>query len=931
MSFDPLDPKWSAYVLGEVEGDARRQIDAELADSAEARRFVDELRRTIELVAAELQAEPCPAPASSVIAISPVAPGDGLPTGDSSDPLTANIPAANIAAVSIPAAEIPDAVVPADEMSDDDESDRPRRPLFRTIRPEGHTRLGARMPLVAIAASLLALVSLASYLLMPGGWHVRDMRIAWFGKPQANELVHDAQSGERLTLDDADKADPRDLGLGYRDLPPLDDPYAAPNMADDAAAVGSRLEVKTKNTQYGVHKPTYETKSANPRSNSLGGPQGYGEKRDGEGESTGYPSASYQAGTTGYAPAGSNGAKPSGSPGPGGPGNGKGQSKAIVDSLSQIEHARLDSKAPNRPIPYPDAEAWRELEQRRKKHAPTAPAKSPLNDEAYDEAKDDPANESAPVSGPVAGRRPGKDTQSLQMAVTPKIIIQEEDEGRLGVALPDDSKWDLAELQRKAPMDNHAAEAYEPVTDNPFLAVGDNPLSTFSIDVDTASYSIVRRYLLQNRQVPPPAAVRIEELVNYFRYDYPQPKGDEPFTANVEVAGCPWNAEHRLVRLGIKGREVARDRRPLSNLVFLVDVSGSMQTPDKLPLVKESLRMLTEQMGENDRVAIVVYAGNSGQVLPSTSGIKKQAILTALDNLQAGGSTNGAQGIELAYQVAEANFVKGGVNRVLLATDGDFNVGVTDRGDLVKLIEKKAAGGVFLTTLGYGMGNLKDATLEQLADKGNGNYAYIDDAREAKKVLVEQMSGTLVTIAKDVKIQVEFNPAQVAAFRLIGYENRILRHEDFNDDKKDAGEIGAGHTVTALYELVPAGKPAPEAAAGVEPLKYQQKTALTDAAASGELFTLKLRYKQPDADKSQLIEAPVKDAGLPYARATGDFKFAASVALFGMLLRDSPYKGTASFAAALELAQEGRGSDPEGYRAEFIELVRAAGALKSAP
>ena len=428
--------------------------------------------------------------------------------------------------------------------------------------------------------------------------------------------------------------------------------------------------------------------------------------------------------------------------------------------------------------------------------------------------------------------------------------------------------------------------------------------------------------------------MRIEELVNYFHYDYPQPEGDKPFAANVEVAGCPWNAEHRLVRVGIKGREVASDHRPLSNLVFLIDVSGSMQSPDKLPLVKESMRLLAQQMGENDRVAIVVYAGSSGLVLPSTSGTDKQVILKSLDALEAGGSTNGAQGIQLAYDIAVANFIKGGVNRVILATDGDFNVGVTDRGALVKLIEQKAASGVFLTTLGYGMGNLKDATLEQLADKGNGNYAYIDNIGEAKKVLVKQMSGTLITIAKDVKIQIEFNPNQVAAFRLIGYENRILRHEDFNDDKKDAGEIGAGHTVTALYELVPRGKKAlprprpPSSPAAVDPLKYQQKLAPTDAARTAEIMTLKLRYKQPDGDKSQLLEYPVKDSGNAYARATGDFKFAASVALFGMLLRDSPYKGTASFAAAHELAQEGRGSDAEGYRSEFIELISAAKALR---
>ena len=520
------------------------------------------------------------------------------------------------------------------------------------------------------------------------------------------------------------------------------------------------------------------------------------------------------------------------------------------------------------------------------------------------------ADEKAPQSKPIA-----EDAESLQVANLPQVILQE------GSRRATRHCWPPV----RSPL---GQDAYEPVTDNPFRAVAENPLSTFSIDVDTGSYSIVRRYLQQNHQLPPPSAVRIEELVNYFRYDYPQPEEGKPFAANVEVAGCPWNAEHRLVRVGIKGREIARDRRPLTNLVFLVDVSGSMQSPDKLPLVKESLRLLTEQVGENDRVAIVVYAGSSGLVLPSTNGTDKQAILKSLDALEAGGSTNGGQGIQLAYDIAVANFVKGGVNRVILATDGDFNVGVTDRGDLVKLIEQKAASGVFLTTLGYGMGNLKDATLEQLADKGNGNYAYIDNLGEAKKVLVEQMSGTLVAIAKDVKIQIEFNPTQVAAFRLIGYENRILRHEDFNDDKKDAGEIGAGHTVTALYELVPAGKQpavaAAEVPAAVDPLKYQQKLAPTDAAQTAELLTLKLRYKQPDGDKSQLLEYPVKDSGNAYGRATGDFKFAASVALFGMLLRDSPYKGTASFAAAHELAQEGRGSDPEGYRSEFIQLIDAA-------
>lgn len=476
------------------------------------------------------------------------------------------------------------------------------------------------------------------------------------------------------------------------------------------------------------------------------------------------------------------------------------------------------------------------------------------------------------------------------------------------------------------------AEAYDSVTDNPFLPAKQNPLSTFSIDVDTASYSNVRRFLTQNRTLPPKGAVRIEELVNYFRYDYPQPAGDVPFSVTTEVAGCPWNAEHRLLRVGLKGREVARDKRPPSNLVFLLDVSGSMSDANKLPLVREAMKLLVEQLTENDRVAIVVYAGNSGLVLPSTTGDKQQMIRAAIDQLGAGGSTNGAGGIQQAYEVASANFIKGGTNRVILATDGDFNVGITNRDDLIKLITEQAKSGVFLTTLGFGMGNLKDGTLEQLADKGNGNYAYIDDLREAKKVFVEQMAGTLITIAKDVKIQIEFNPAQVASYRLIGYENRILAKEDFNDDKKDAGEIGAGHTVTALYELVPVtGKNAEGERPAVDELKYQKPAAdvAAPAAVQNELLTLKLRYKQPDGETSKLIETPVVDSGLPYGKATADFKFAASVGLFGMILRDSPYKGTATLDAAAELASEGLVNDASGYRAEFVELIKTAKGLKS--
>jgi Ca-activated chloride channel family protein len=461
-------------------------------------------------------------------------------------------------------------------------------------------------------------------------------------------------------------------------------------------------------------------------------------------------------------------------------------------------------------------------------------------------------------------------------------------------------------------------EAYDRIVDNPFLDVRENPLSTFSIDVDTASYANVRRFLNQGRR-PPKGAVRIEEFINYFTYDYPAPEGDEPFSVNVEINDCPWNDAHRLARIGLKGKEIPWDDRPASNLVFLLDVSGSMKPANKLPLVKESMKLLVKNLTENDSVAIVVYAGASGLVLPPTSCDDRRAVLESLDRLKSGGSTNGGQGIELAYKMAADGFIKGGVNRVILATDGDFNVGVTDQGALTRLIEEKAKTGVFLSVLGFGEGNLKDSTMEKLADKGNGNYAYIDTLAEGRKALVEQISGTLIAIAKDVKIQVEFNPAEVAAYRLIGYANRLLAKEDFNDDTKDAGEIGAGHSVTALYEIVPAGQEAPTP--GVDPLKYQKPKALTDASDSGEDLTVKLRYKAPDGEKSKLLEFPVKDNGAGLDKASTDFRFAAAAASFGMVLRDSPHKGDATLKSVRRLAKKGKGADPHGYRKEFLALV----------
>ena len=462
--------------------------------------------------------------------------------------------------------------------------------------------------------------------------------------------------------------------------------------------------------------------------------------------------------------------------------------------------------------------------------------------------------------------------------------------------------------------------------ENPFLAALDNPLSTFSIDVDTASYSIVRRFI-NNGTLPPREAVRVEEMINYFTYDYPKPKVDEPFSISVDIADCPWEGTHRLVRIGLKGREIAQDKRGPSNIVFLLDVSGSMTPRERLPLVKQAMRLLVEKLSENDRVAIVVYAGASGLVLPSTSGEHKETILSALDSLQGGGSTNGAEGIQLAYKIAADNFIKGGVNRVILATDGDFNVGVTSQGELIRLIEEKAKSGVFLSVLGVGNDNLKDSTMQKLADKGNGNYSYLDSLNEARKVLVQQMNGTLVTIAKDVKIQVEFNPARVASYRLIGYEKRALRKEDFSNDKIDAGEIGAGRTVTALYEVIPVGAAVSPSAAPVDPLKY---SVLPENARSNshEMLTVKLRYKRPEGDKSELIERAVVDDGKRFANASGDFKFAAAVAEFGMLLCDSEFKGDGTLGAVLEWAREGQSNDADGYRAGFLELVRKTQALK---
>ena len=475
----------------------------------------------------------------------------------------------------------------------------------------------------------------------------------------------------------------------------------------------------------------------------------------------------------------------------------------------------------------------------------------------------------------------------------------------------------------RLPQQRIGRESYAPVTESDFRTVADAPLSTFSIDVDTASYTNVRRMIRQGQR-PPADAIRIEEWLNYFDYDYPQPTNGDPFSVDLEMHAAPWQPRHRLLRVGLKAEEIDRSQHEGSNLVFLIDVSGSMDEPAKLPLLQQALGMLVDALDGRDQVSIVVYASASGLVLPPTSGADKATIGGALERLHAGGGTAGAAGIELAYKTAAEHFIEGGVNRVILATDGDFNVGVTSHTGLLDLIQGHANRGIFLTALGFGMGNYQDDRLEHLADKGNGNYAYIDTVEEARKVLVEELGGTLYTVAKDVKIQVEFNPERVAGYRLIGYENRRLNKEDFNDDAKDAGEIGSGHTVTALYEVVPVGVQL--ARATVDPLKYQSAPQPSPrSAVSNEWLTVKLRYKPPTSDSSKLIEVPfTDDAG---ASISADFEFAACVAAAGMVLRGSEHVGSATMAQVLELARQARGADRFGYRSQFVELMDQAQTL----
>ncbi|MBN2040587.1 MAG: VWA domain-containing protein [Spirochaetes bacterium] len=470
----------------------------------------------------------------------------------------------------------------------------------------------------------------------------------------------------------------------------------------------------------------------------------------------------------------------------------------------------------------------------------------------------------------------------------------------------------------------HDTEEYDHINENEFKAAAINPLSTFSIDVDTASYANLRRFLTGSR-MPPKDAVRIEEMINYFIYDYPQPEGKHPFSIYTEISESPWNKENKLIHIGIQGKSLDYDNLKPCNLVFLIDSSGSMSDPNKLPLLKKSLKLLLNELSGKDRISIVAYAGAAGLVLPSTPAAQKNRIIDALDRLNAGGSTAGGQGIMLAYKTAKQNLIKGGNNRVILCTDGDFNVGVSSTGDLVRVIEEKRKDDIYLTICGFGMGNYKDGRMEQISNAGNGNYFYIDSIKEAEKVFVREMRANMFTIAKDVKIQIEFNPAKVKAYRLIGYENRVLANEDFNNDQKDAGELGAGHTVTALYEIIPAGSN--QGIDGIDELKYQKIIVKKDATAGNEIMTLKFRYKPPKENTSTLIVHSVNDSGTKLKESSDNFRFSAAVAGFGMLLRDSEFKNDLEYKDILVLAKNSKGKDTEGYRNEFIELIKTADLL----
>ena len=917
MSFDPNDPKLTAFVLGELDATEQSAIESQLAQCAQTRQFVEELRHTAELLTSQLAAEPNP----------------GL-------------------------------------------SDENRQAIEREISRGPRRRLIFRRAPLALAASLLVAVGAVAWLRLGGdaGSKKGTYTVALLsdGAP-AEQSMQESRSHPEVSPPGWDKilgetgasgrggvgtrgraSDEKPLYLGKEgrqrgdknNLLPTGPEVAGRVSAGAAPAPGakevlgqssaSREEFVSSMRTHQAYPQPQPAKEAladrelarplkpMPASRPESGTELAKLPESLERKPSSSSAPARRSGVAGVPPA--DASSPSSEMSLSAANTTPGEREKVSDMLASTDMKRSKAKEQFGLMLGPGGGAASVKQATgAARPAPAATPSAMLPQEPGSSTARRLASPQKPKSEAYATALPAQlamdpRTSGLRRPLDPSQV-------KLGEGLAKGISREppaAPEPERLAGKPTHVTEAYDHIAENPFLAVRTDPLSTFSIDVDTGSYANVRRFLNRNT-LPPKDAVRIEELVNYFSYDYPPPTGKHPFSVNLEVAECPWNPEHRLVRVGLKGKQIAPESRPPSNLIFLLDVSGSMRPDNKLPLVKRGMQMLLDQLDERDRVAIVTYAGKSGMQLPSTSCDRKSDIQYAIEQLKAGGSTNAGGGIELAYRTAVENFLEGGTNRVILATDGDFNVGITNRGDLTRLIEEKAKTGVFLSVLGFGMGNLKDATLETLADKGNGNYAYIDTENEARKVLVEQLAGTLVTIAKDVKVQVELNPRRVAAYRLNGYENRMLRAQDFRDDKKDAGEIGAGHTVTALYTIVPVGKEVD--IPNVGPLKYQRPAKPTKAAQSDELLTVRLRYKLPDADKGIELAQALTDTGKRYAQASDDFKFAAAVASFGLVLRDSQYKGNASYDSVLELAQESLGSDKNGYRSEFVELVREARAI----
>jgi Ca-activated chloride channel family protein len=844
MTFDPNDPRLTAYVLGELDPTERPEIEAMLETSAEGRHAVEEIRQTIGWLSDHLRDEQA---AHAV------------------DPESNHRPVVAFTA----------------------QAAKPPRPRWRTVR----YRFAAAAALLLIGATV-SLVVIRPIAIAPSPvahmTHVVTRSVGPGEVPPPAPIV---------AMQSLEKRDTRGPGEFERSAPPMS-PLAAAAPAGDAT---QQLALYSEAEQLGRSTPSAgealrrrvvtDGLSANPGQNAQSGPsapqaappvpeasiafardvksrprlgQAVGNMGgQGQGQTAGRPTR-FKAGTAGQGAA---------RPGPSPPHGGAGPGGAPAQQTNQAPVNNYAYRVPTREGEIADL-------NRAVRHELT------LN--------------------PNPGQAPPQEREARMPALKAKDDAKANGEAQLG-------------LDKNVPVEPPAVpeglpqnqEEFSTIVDNPFVSTAVDRQSTFSIDVDTANYANVRRFLAQNT-MPPRDAVRIEELINYVPYDDAPPPASspDPFAVHVEVAACPWNAGHRLARVGIAAKPIDQSRRPPSNLVFLIDVSGSMD--EELPMIQWGLAQLVEQLNENDRVAIVVYAGASGLVMPSKSCLHKAEILSTLEQLRAGGSTNGGAGVQLAYQVAAQHFIANGTNRVIWATDGDLNVGITDQDELVKLIQEKAKSKVFLTVLGCGTGNIKDGTLEQVADKGNGQYAYIDSPREAYRVLVEQMGSTLVTVAKDVKIQVDFDPASVSQFRLIGYENRVMAHQDFADDAKDAGDIGAGHHVTALYEIAPATAPAAGKPGGER-----------------RLMTVKLRYKQPNEEVSHLLEFPALDKGADFGHASDDLKLASSIAGFGMLLRGSPYRGSLTYAGVLEIAQPTVDRDRAGYRKEFVELVRKAQALTS--